>query len=57
LRSTTCTPRKWKRGSSPDGYLETSVEQLATLLFAKRAREVARPKKRAARATGADFAF
>src|SRR3981081_1014078 len=43
LRSTTCAPREWwERGSSPGGYLETSVDQLVTLLFAKYAREVAK---------------
>jgi hypothetical protein len=31
-----------ERGSSPDGYLATSVDQLVTLLFAKYAREVAK---------------
>jgi len=30
------------RGSSPDGYLATSVDQLVTLLFAMYAREVAK---------------
>ena len=30
------------RGSSPGGYLATSVDQLVTLLFAKYAREVAK---------------
>jgi hypothetical protein len=30
------------RGSSPDGYLATSVDQLVTLLFAMHAREVAK---------------
>src|SRR5258708_27286570 len=43
LRSTTCTPREWwERGSSPGGYLATSVDQLVTLLFAKNAREAAK---------------
>src|ERR1700716_3137050 len=38
LRSTTCAPREWwERGSSPGGYLATSVDQLVTLLFAKAA--------------------
>jgi predicted SAM-dependent methyltransferase len=31
-----------ERGSSPGGYLATSVDQLVTLLFAKYAREVAK---------------
>jgi hypothetical protein len=40
---TTCAPREWQeRGSSPGGYLATSVDQLVTLLFAKYAREVAK---------------
>jgi hypothetical protein len=30
------------RGSSPDGYLATSIDQLVTLLFAMYAREVAK---------------
>ena len=30
------------RGSSPGGYLATSVDQLVTLMFAKYTREVAR---------------
>jgi len=39
---TTCALREWwERGSSPGGYLATSVDQLVTLLFAKYAREVA----------------
>src|ERR1700674_5497965 len=43
LRSTTCAPREWQeRGSSPGGYLATSVDQLVTLLFAQYAREVAK---------------
>src|SRR6202163_2655085 len=43
LRSTTCAPREWwERGSSPGGYLATSVDQLVTLSFAKYAREVAK---------------
>jgi hypothetical protein len=43
LRSTTCTPREWwECGSSPGGYLATSVDQLVTLLFAKNAREAAK---------------
>jgi hypothetical protein len=41
LPSTTCAPREWReRGSSPGGYLATSVDQLVTLLFAKYVREV-----------------
>jgi hypothetical protein len=31
-----------ERGSSPGGYLATSIDQLVTLLFAKYAREVAK---------------
>src|SRR6267143_6028761 len=43
LRSTTCAPREWwERGSSPGGYLATSVDQLVALLFGKYAREVAK---------------
>src|SRR6266404_4595566 len=43
LRSTTCAPREWwERGSSPGGYLATSVDQLVTLMFAKYAREAAK---------------
>src|ERR1700730_4105157 len=39
----TCAPREWwERGSSPGGYLATSVDQLVTLLFGKYAREVAK---------------
>jgi hypothetical protein len=39
----TCAPREcWERGSSPGGYLATSVDQLVTLLFAKNAREAAK---------------
>jgi hypothetical protein len=38
-----CAPREWQeRGSSPGGYLATSVDQLVTLLFAKYAREAAK---------------
>jgi hypothetical protein len=37
---TTCAPREsQERGSSPGGYLATSVDPLVTLLFAKYARE------------------
>src|ERR1700716_2709126 len=46
LRSTTCAPREcWERGSSPGGYLATSVDQLATRLFAKNAREAAKARQ------------